>query len=248
VAVDSLRINRYLARCGLGSRRAVEALVLDGRVRVNGQPERELSRRIIPDQDVVTVDGSVVRPAEVGRVVLLHKPTGVVSSLVRQDQRPCLLDLLPEEFRGTRLFHVGRLDQDSSGLLLLSDDGDLAQGLLHPSNPVYKVYRVRVKPSLSATQLSRLEDGSIVLDERAVAPARVRRIGEVANTAMIEIALREGRNRQLRRMVEAVGGRVLSLERIGFGPVALGDLASGELREATDEEYRLLRELIPTQR
>ena len=126
--------------------------------------------------------------------------------------------------------------------------GDLAQALLHPSNPVYKVYRMRVKPSLNAAQLEKLGDGSIVLDDRNVAPARVQRIGEAADRALVEIALREGRNRQLRRMVEAVGGRVLDLERVGFGPIELGDLASGQVREATDEEYRLLHELMPAQR
>jgi pseudouridine synthase len=246
--LESLRINRYLARCGLGSRRAVEALVVDGRVRINDQPERDLSRRVFPHQDVVTVDGKRVHLAEVGRVLLLHKPIGVVSSLVRQDQRPCLLDILPGEWRETRLFHVGRLDQDSSGLLLLSDDGDLAQALLHPSKPVYKVYRIRVKPVLGAAQLEKLADGSIVLDGRAASPARVRRLGEAGHKAVLEIALREGRNRQLRRMIEAVGGRVLSLERIAFGPVELGDLPVGKVREATTEEYRLLHKLMPAQR
>ena len=246
--MESLRINRYLARCGLGSRRAVEALVNDGRVRINGETERDLSRRIIPLQDVVTVDGEPVHLAEVGRVLLLNKPTGVVSSLVRQDQRPCLLDILPDRWRQTRLFHVGRLDQDSSGLLLLSDDGDLAQALLHPSRPVYKVYRLRVRPVLGAVQLEKLANGSIVLDGRPAAPARVRRLGEVAGKVVLEIGLREGRNRQLRRMIEALGGRVLSLERIAFGPVELGDLAVGQVREASDDEYRLLHELMPAQR
>jgi pseudouridine synthase len=246
--VESLRINRYLARCGLGSRRAVEALVLEGRVRINDDPEHDLSRRIFPDQDVVTVDGEVVQLPDVGRVLLLHKPIGVVSSLVRQDQRPCLLDILPEEWRRTRLFHVGRLDQDSSGLLLLSDDGDLAQALLHPSKPVYKVYRLRVRPALGAAQLEKLADGSIVLDGRAASPARVRRLGEAADRALLEIELREGRNRQLRRMIEAVGGRVLSLERVAFGPVELGELPVGQVREASTEEYRLLHELMPSQR
>lgn len=246
--MESLRINRYLARCGLGSRRAVEALVRDGRVRINGRPERDLSRRVFPHQDLVTVDGDPVQMAEIGRVLLLHKPTGVVSSLVRQDQRPCLLDILPDEWRRTRLFHVGRLDQDSSGLLLLSDDGDLAHALLHPSRPVYKVYRLRVKPGLGPAQLERLADGSIVLDGRAIATARVRRLEGAARQTVLEIALREGRNRQLRRMIEAVGGRVLSLERIAFGPVELGDLRPGQVREASDEEYRLLHELMPAQR
>ena len=246
--MESLRINRYLARCGLGSRRAVEALVQAGRVRINGEPASDLSLRVVPDQDVVTVDGALVQPAEIGRVLLLNKPTGVVSSLVRQDQRPCLLDILPEKWGRTRLFHVGRLDQDSSGLLLLRDDGDLAQALLHPSKPVYKVYRIRVRPALGEGEIEKLANGSIMLDQRVAAPARVRRLGEAGNNTVLEIALREGRNRQLRRMIEAVGGRVLELERIAFGPVQLGELAVGQVREASEEEYRMLHQLMPAQR
>ncbi|RKZ17871.1 hypothetical protein DRQ53_02090 [bacterium] len=246
--MEPLRINRFLARCGLGSRRAVEALVRAGRVAVNGELESDLSRRIDPETDLVTLDGNEVRPAEVGRVLLLHKPTGVVSSLVRQDQRPCLLDLLPEEQRRTRLFHVGRLDHDSSGLLLLSDDGDLAQALLHPSRPVWKVYQLHVKPPLDETVLQRLADGGIELDGRPVAAARVKGLDSGPRHGRIEIALREGRNRQLRRMVEAVDARVVSLHRTAFGPLELGDLPAGALREARADEYDRLREISGSQR
>jgi len=246
--VESFRINRYLARCGLGSRRAVEELVLAGRVRVNDAPGSDLSLRVDPANDRVTLDGKPLELAEVGRVLLLHKPVGVVSSLVRQDARPCLLDVLPERERSRRLFHVGRLDHDSSGLLLLSDDGDLAQGLLHPSHQVWKCYRVRVRPSLVASAIERMANGSLELDGRALAPARIRELGSGLAQSVLEIDLREGRNRQLRRMVELVGGRVLDLHRTAFGPILLGDLAPGATREATPDEYRRLHALVSAQR
>lgn len=241
--MEPLRINRFLARCGLGSRRAVEELVRAGRVSVDGRTESDLSRRIDPGRDRVEVDGREVHPVEVGTVLVLHKPVGVVSSLVRQDQRPCLVDLLGAEWSGHRLFHVGRLDHDSSGILLLSDDGDLAQALLHPSRPVWKVYRIRVRPALAADAVAALADGRIELDGRPVAPARVRSLdGDPA--AELEIALREGRNRQIRRMVEAVGSRVIQLHRTAFGPVELGDLGPGELRRLGEAELSRLRELV----
>jgi 23S rRNA pseudouridine2605 synthase len=241
--VATLRINRFLARCGLGSRRAVESLVAGGRVRVNGEQVRDLGRQVDPETDRVEVDGSVVRPVEVGVVLVLNKPVDVVSSLVRQDQRRCLTDLLPERWRGRRLFHVGRLDADSSGLLLLSDDGDLAQALTHPSHPVWKVYRVDVRPRLDEAQLRALADGTIVLDGRPVAPARARVLVEGSARCTLEIQLREGRNRQIRRMVEALGARVTALHRTAFGPIRLDDLAAGEIREASAAEMARLREL-----
>jgi pseudouridine synthase len=217
-------------------------------VKVNGICVRDLGRQIDPETDVVDVDGRAVTPVAVGTVLVLHKPVGVVSSMVRQDQRPCLVDLLDERWSSRRLFHVGRLDQDSSGVLLLSDDGDLAQALTHPSHPVEKVYRVRLRPAPDARGEERLRDGSIVLDGRRLSPAGVERLAEDARTATFRIVLREGRNRQLRRMAEAISCRVQSLERIAFGPVGLGDLRPGEIREATEPEYRKLRELVPGRR
>lgn len=241
--MEALRINRFLARCGLGSRRAVEEFVRAGRVQVNGEVEIDLSRRIDPDEDEVLFDGRPVGVTATGRVLLLHKPVGVVSSLVRQDARRCLLDLLGPADRASRLFHVGRLDQDSSGLLLLSDDGDLAQALLHPSRPVWKVYRMGIRPRLDATQIERLANGTLELDGRPVAPARIQELASGSGHCVLSVALREGRNRQLRRMVEAVGARVTQLHRTAFGPIELGDLEEGMVREASSSEYESLHAL-----
>jgi pseudouridine synthase len=241
--VEKLRINRFLARCGLGSRRNVEALVTGGRVRVNGARVVDLSYRVDPAKDRVELDGRPVEPREPGTVLLMHKPVGVVSSLVRQDQRRCLLDLVPEPWSGLRLFHVGRLDADSSGLILLTDDGDLAQALTHPSRPVWKVYRIEVRPAVDEEKVRALADGSIELDGRPVAPARARIVVEGQGRCTLEVELREGRNRQLRRMVESIGARVASLHRSAFGPLSLGGLREGEVRPASADELSQLREL-----
>lgn len=226
----------------------MEEYIRAGRVQVNGEVVHDLGRRIDPSRDRVEVDGVEKSPQEVGQVLVLNKPVGVVSSLVRQDQRPCLLDLVPPQFAATRLFHVGRLDADSSGILLLSDDGDLAQALLHPSRPVWKVYRIDVRPRLEEDKITALANGSIELEGRAVAPARARILVEDRGHCRIEIALREGRNRQLRRMVEAVGARVIQLHRTAFGPIELGSQSAGTIRAATLAEMAQLRELTQGER
>jgi pseudouridine synthase len=234
-----LRINRFLAQAGQGSRRGVEELVRAGRVRVNGCVVEDLGQRVDPQLDRVEVDGRIVQARFEEKLLLLHKPVGVVSALRAQDRRPTLLSLLGEEFERGRLFHVGRLDHDSSGLLLLSDDGDLAHALLHPRRPVWKTYRIEIAPAIDETSCERLRDGSIELDGRACAPARVRALDRTGS--LLEVQLREGRNRQLRRMVEAVGARVLRLQRTAFGPVELGDLPAGHWRSATVGEVAALR-------
>lgn len=237
-----MRINRFLSQAGFGSRRAVEDLVREGRVRVNGETLRELGARVNPPEDAVEVDGHPARLPATRTLLLLHKPVGVVSSFARQDQRPCLLDLLPEElWRERRLFHLGRLDHDSSGLLLLSDDGDLAQALVHPRHEVWKGYEVEVDRTLDDPALTALREGGIELDGRPCLPARVETVpGEPRR---LRLQLREGRNRQIRRMVEAVGGEVISLHRTAVGPLRLGDLAPGDHRAATDEEWEALRRM-----
>ena len=235
-----LRINRFLSQAGLGSRRSVEALVQSGRVRINGSVIEDLGHRIDPARDRVEVDGVEVRAHFGGRLLLLHKPVGVVSTLKAQDDRPTLVDLLGAEFTRGRLFHVGRLDHDSSGLLLLSDDGDLAQALLHPRRPVWKTYHIMIAPPLPEADIERVRQGGIDIEGHPSAPARVRALDR--NGRRYEVQLREGRKRQLRRMVEALGSRVQRLVRVAFGPIELGTLAPGTWRPATPAEIESLRE------
>jgi 23S rRNA pseudouridine2605 synthase len=153
------------------------------------------------------------------------------------------MDLLPPELRHGRLFHVGRLDRESSGLLLLSDDGDLAHALLHPSHPIWKRYRVQLDRPPSEDDLRAWRRGEIELDGRPCLPARVRRLPDRESTHL-SIELREGRNRQIRRMVEARGRRVMRLHRVSFGPLQLGRLGPGKWRAATDEEWSALRATV----
>jgi len=236
-----MRINRFLARAGVGSRRGVEALVRDGRVTVNGERVGDLGRRVDPDHDEVRVDGRSVRPATSTRVLVLHKPVGVVSSLRRQGDAPCLLDVLEPSLATSGLFHVGRLDRESSGVLLLTDAGDLSQALLHPSRPVWKVYRVRTVQPVDPTTIDRWRHGGTRLDGRPLAPIRVG--ADPGDPRRLRLELREGRNRQIRRMVEAAGTRVDTLHRVAFGPVELGDLPPGALRPVTPEEDAALRSI-----
>lgn len=236
---SSLRINRFLAQAGLGSRRGVEALVASGRVRINGEVVRDLGHRVDPRADRVEVEGREVRANFAQRLILLHKPVGVVCTLRAQDARPTLRDVLGDEFAQGRLFHVGRLDHDSSGLLLLSDDGDLAQALLHPRRPVWKTYRIEIDPPRPEPALAAIRDGGIDIDGRPSAPARLRALDSAGR--LHQVQLREGRKRQLRRMVEALGSRVIRLERIAFGPLELGGLPPGRWRDASAAEIEALR-------
>jgi len=233
-----MRINRFLARAGLGSRRGVEQIVRDGRVTIGSEVVTDLGRQVDPEVEEVRVDGRVVRPAVEHRVIVLNKPVGVVSSLRRQGDAPCLRDVLPSADRD--LFHVGRLDRDSSGLLLMTNDGELSQRILHPRNPVWKRYEVSTDRPVGDVELEAWRAGGIPMDGRPLVPARVER-GPGPSHLVLE--LREGRNRQIRRMVERAGAHVVSLHRTRFGPVDLGGLAAGGTRPVTTEEATALREL-----
>jgi 23S rRNA pseudouridine2605 synthase len=215
----------------------VEDLVRQGRVRINGMPVDDLAARVDILRDRVEVDGRPVAWRPGGRILAYHKPAGVISSFRRQGDLPCLADVLPADLRRGRLFHVGRLDRDSTGLLLLSDDGDLAHTLLHPSHPVFKHYRVELDHPLRGEDLARIEAGGLLLDDGPCAPAPIAAIGGT----VYRIRLREGRKRQIRRMMEVLGRRVLRLHREAFGPIELGGLPPGAWRELTADEVAALR-------
>jgi 23S rRNA pseudouridine2605 synthase len=225
-----MRLARYLAHCGVASRRAAERLIADGLVAVGGEivtdPARDVDR-----SSGVEVDGRRVRP-EPREVWIVNKPEGVVSTARDPGGRPTVVELVRS--RG-RLYPVGRLDADSAGLIMLTNDGDLANRLTHPRYQVPRTYRARLRRKPTASQLRRLR-GGVQLDDGPTAPARARRVGPRA----VELTIREGRNRQVRRMVEAVGNEVVALRRISFGPVRLGRLAEGEARRLGAAEARRL--------
>jgi 23S rRNA pseudouridine2605 synthase len=229
-----MRLAKYLAHGGVASRRAAEEIVRAGRVTVGGEVVTDPARDVT-DDDAVTVDGRRVAGAEERVVWAVNKPRGVVSTARDTHGRPTVIDLV--DAGGARLYPVGRLDADSTGLLLLTNDGELAHALTHPSFEVPKTYRVRVTPApVSDRAVRRLREG-VQLEDGLTAPARVRRNGREE----LEITIHEGRNRQVKRMCEAVGHRVVSLERIAFGPLRLGELAPGRARRLTGSELDRLR-------
>lgn len=223
------RLNRYLARAGLGSRRSVEALIVAGRVHVNGQVVTELGRRIDPAGDTVTMDGRPVSWPDRWRTFAFHKPLGVISSLRPQGRTPCLDLYAGRQDLPPGVVPVGRLDGYTSGLLLWTDDGDLHQALCRPSSGVWKTYEVGLNAPLRNDAQPRLRDGGIVLDGRPCLPARLAPLGY--DDRNWRLSIREGRNRQVRRMFKALGFDVGKLHRIAVGSVELGGLPAGEFRE-----------------
>jgi len=227
-----MRLAKYLAHAGVASRRAAERLIASGRVSVEGEVVTDPARDV--DSGVmVAVDGEPVR-AERRVVYAVNKPRGVVSTAADTHGRRTVVDLIPSEVR--RLYPVGRLDADSTGLLLLTNDGELANLLTHPRYGVEKVYRTRVKPGMRAAAVDALREG-VELDDGFARAVRVRQV----SNEVIEIVLREGRKRQVRRMCEAVGHRVVDLERVRFGPLRLGTLSPGSHRRLRPDEVDDLR-------
>jgi len=232
-----MRLQKYLASCGVASRRHAEQIILEGRVAVNGAVVRVLGTQVA-DGDSVTLDGRPVAPEAAKRVIVYHKPMGEVSTASDPEGRATVLDRfanVPE-----RLYPVGRLDFDSEGLLLLTNDGEMTHELLHPSRRVEKVYLASVEGGLTHAALDTLRKG-VRLSDGMTAPAKITVLGYDARAAQVRVGLHEGRNRQVRRMFEAVGCRVTRLKRVQFGPVRLGDLPRGQWRDATAEELALLR-------
>jgi 23S rRNA pseudouridine2605 synthase len=233
----TVRLQKVLARAGFGSRRACEELIADDRVTVNGEAAG-LGRRVDPGRDRVAVDGVPV-PVRPGLVYyLLNKPPRVVTTASDPQGRRTVLDLIPSE---PRVFPVGRLDYETEGLLLLTNDGDLAHGLTHPSRGVPKAYLAEVSGVPSRGELRRLREG-VELEDGLTAPARVRVVQSRPGGAAIELVVHEGRNRQVRRMCEAVGHPVLRLIRTRLGPLADRDLRPGAWRALTSNEIRALYE------
>ncbi len=235
------RLQKFLARAGVGSRRGCEALILEGRVTVNGVRVDTLGTRVDGVRDAVKVDGKRVRArTEPPIVIALNKPRGVVTTVSDPEGRPTVMDLVRSIRR--RVYPVGRLDFHSDGLLLLTDDGELARDLMHPGKDVPKWYRVKVRGKPTAEVLRRIERG-IVLDGKRTLPARVRMARPGAN-AWIEIAVTEGRNRLVRRLFEAVGHPVQRLRRTAIGPIKIGRLPAGSFRTLSSREVEALRAAV----
>lgn len=237
-----MRLNKFLASCGVGSRRACDALISAGRVRVNGAPVSALATFVEPGRDTVAVDGRRVTLPAASTYYLLHKPEGVVTTVRDPQGRAKVLDFVP---RTPRVFPVGRLDYDSSGALLLTDDGDLAHRLLHPRYHLEKEYEVTAQGTVSLETAYQLARGILLPeDRRPTAPAEVKVLERKPRRTRLRMVLREGRNRQIRRMLEAVGHPVVQLRRVRIGPIELGDLEPGSFRELDRSEVAALRRVV----
>ena len=244
---DGVRLQKVLAAAGVDSRRGSEQLISEGRVEVDGRVVTEMGRRIDPETAVVHVDGQRIPTADRGKrltYVAVNKPRGVVSSMWDDEGRPDLPSLLPIKLaRRTRLFHVGRLDAETEGLLLLTDDGELTHRLTHPSFGVDKVYVAEVPGPVAKETIATVRAG-VEVEGRTVEVGRFRVVAGNRSRAMVEITLHEGRKHIVRVLLDSVGLPVRRLVRVKFGPVALGDVPPGEHRELSRDEVGALYDLV----
>jgi pseudouridine synthase len=234
------RLQKILSRAGVASRRASEQLMLEGRVTVNRETIRELGTKADPDHDDIRVDGRRIRVAVDFRYLLLNKPRGYVTTRSDPEKRPTVIDLI-----GNRdyIYPIGRLDFDSEGLLLLTNDGDLAARLTHPSHGIARVYEARVAGVPDARDLQRLTKG-LLIDGRRTAPAEVHVLGDHKNGTILRVTIREGRNRQVRNMCDAIGHPVDHLRRVAIGPIRDTRLKLGHWRELSAKEVAALRAAV----
>ena len=240
--MEKIRIQKLLSDCGFCSRRKAEALISAGRVKVNGHPVR-LGDKALPTE-LITVDGErvIVPKRKEFRYIMLNKPRGYVTTMSDEQGRRCVTDLL--EGIEERVYPIGRLDRNSEGLLLLTNDGAFANGIMHPSREVTKTYRVTVKPPVSEEQLAQMSVGVTLDDGFKTVPANIVTKVKEPERVVLLVTIHEGKKREVRRMCDSVGLEVMRLRRISIGPVKLGMLKPGTWRDLTAEEIRALRNAI----
>jgi len=234
------RLQKIIASAGAASRRKAEELILEGSVTVNGKVVTELGTKADPIKDAIKVKGKLLRQPERKTYIILNKPKGFITSVSDPEGRPVVMDLL----RGVkaRVFPVGRLDYDTEGFLILTNDGEFANALMHPSHEIPKTYLAKVKGVLEEKELESLKKG-IRLKEGITAPAFVKKLRKTDLNSWIEITIHEGRYHQVKRMLERVGHTVLRLIRVKYGPIILGDVPAGKYRHLTSQEIKKLKEL-----
>lgn len=236
MADNKVRLQKYLSECGIASRRKAEDLIMAGKVKVNGKPA-SIGDKIDPKNDTVVVAGKKVKKTKKNTYIMLHKPRGFITTLSDEMGRKCVAQLVEDV--GTRVYPVGRLDRDSEGLLLLTDDGEFANALTHPTRHVPKTYRVTVRPTITEEQITALTTG-IEIDGRMTMPSEVRVLEKKEGRVVLEIIIYEGRNRQIRKMCDSLGLEVARLKRTQIGSVKLGMLKQGDWRNLTEEEVHKL--------
>lgn len=235
-----VRLQKYLADAGLASRRKAETLILEGRVKVNGQVVTTLGTKVDTETDVVFCNNEAVRPVEEMVYLMLHKPEGYVTTVKDQFDRPTVMDLLKGVHQ--RVFPVGRLDYDTSGLLLLTNDGELTYKLTHPKHNIEKVYLAKLFGKPDPKAIEQFRQG-VTIEGHKTEPAKLEIVEDLGKYCMCRITIREGRNRQVRKMCEAVRHPVAMLSRVATGELELGDLEKGKYRALTAKEIRYLKSL-----
>lgn len=236
MADSTVRLQKFLAESGVASRRKSEELIADGKVKVNGKVA-SIGDKINSKKDTVTVSGKKIVKTKEFTYILLHKPRGFITTMSDEMDRKCVAELIKDV--PARVYPVGRLDRDSEGMLLFTNDGEFANAMTHPTKHVPKTYRVTVRPSITEDQITQLTTG-IIIDDRKTAPAQVRVVTKEEGRVVLEIILYEGRNRQIRKMCEAVGLEVARLKRTAIGSIKLGMLKQGAWRELNEDEVRKL--------
>lgn len=235
--MEEERLQKYIARCGISSRRKAEDLILNGCVKVNGIVVTELGTKINPEKDVVLVDNKKISETEGLIYIKLYKPEGYVTTVKDQFGRKTVIDLVDIT---ERIYPIGRLDYNTSGLLLLTNDGDLANKLMHPKYHIYKTYIAEVEGRMSDEAVMRLKSG-VKIEDYKTAPAIVNIVKISSNSSIVQVSIYEGKNRQVRKMLDAVGHPVRTLKRISFGKINLGDLKPGAWVHLNEEEIKFLK-------
>lgn len=234
-----MRINKYIASSGIASRRASEQLILDGKVKVNNKTVTDLATDIDERNDTVTIDGKKIQPIAKQVYIMLNKPKGCVCTVKDDKDRKTVMDYLGD-LKDKRLFPIGRLDYDTEGLLLITNDGDLSHKLTHPSNEIPKTYVAKVEGEVSQSDLAALRNG-IVLDGKKLSRSKIKLLENTGNIYRYEVTIFEGKNRQVHRMFESVGKTVVFLKRVAVGDLRLGGLTRGTYRYLTDREIDYLK-------
>lgn len=233
---NEMRLQKYLAQCNIASRRAAEKLILDGRVKVNGKVVTELGTKVMPG-DVVEYDGNIVTEEKRKYYIMLNKPEGFVTTANDEKGRSTVLELVDDI--DARLYPVGRLDINTEGLLLLSNDGDFTLKVTHPKNKLDKVYQAVISGIPNHFEIEKLQRG-VYIDGKKTAPAKAELISADKTNALVELTIHEGRNRQVRKMFEAIGYKVIYLKRVAIGNVVLGNLPLGKWRHLNPNEVKYL--------
>lgn len=234
-----MRLNKYLAECGVASRRKSEQLILEGRVTVDGKKPDGLAVDVDPDKARVLLDGKIIRPINKHIYLKMNKPKGYVCTTSDEKGRKTVMDLLPEKYRSKRLFPVGRLDYDTEGLLLLTTDGDIAQALSHPAGEVPKTYIAKIEGQITEAELAKLRKG-VEIDGVMTKSCKAKVAEKDDNFTRLEITITEGRNRQIRKMLESIGKNTVFLKRVSIGEIRLGGVTRGTVRELRPDELRYL--------